>query len=181
MQRGRQKKVIEREAKNQMLLQTIRFCGTFLLALACFAQRPGQFTVLGPGGGGAMFNPAISPHDPNTVLVSCDMTGSYITHDGGQSWRMFNLRGTVSFFAFDPKESADYLRTSDRSVAHPGWRTDVETRVPEAVLCKRHSDEFRSCRRNDSCRSRSFRAQSPHWRLTLIPHARCMPLHPKDL
>jgi photosystem II stability/assembly factor-like uncharacterized protein len=49
-----------------------------------------------------MFNPTISPHDPNTVLVSCDMTGSYITHDGGQSWRMFNLRGTTRFFVFDP-------------------------------------------------------------------------------
>ena len=49
-----------------------------------------------------MFNPTISPHDPNTVLVSCDMTGSYITHDGGRSWRMFNLRGVVNFFVFDP-------------------------------------------------------------------------------
>ena len=67
-----------------------------------FAVRPGDFKVLGPGGGGAMFNPTISPHDPNTVLVSCDMTGSYITHDGGQSWRMFNLRGVTRFFVFDP-------------------------------------------------------------------------------
>jgi photosystem II stability/assembly factor-like uncharacterized protein len=67
-----------------------------------FAARPGDFKVLGPGGGGAMFNPTISPHDPNTVLVSCDMTGAYITHDGGQSWRMFNLRGVVRFFVFDP-------------------------------------------------------------------------------
>ena len=58
--------------------------------------------MIGPGGGGAMFNPTISPHDPNTVLVSCDMTGSYITHDGGLSWRMFNLRGVVNFFVFDP-------------------------------------------------------------------------------
>jgi photosystem II stability/assembly factor-like uncharacterized protein len=49
-----------------------------------------------------MFNPTISPHDANTVLVSCDMTGAYITHDGGQSWRMFNLRGVVRFFVFDP-------------------------------------------------------------------------------
>lgn len=52
-----------------------------------------------------MFNPTISPHDPNTVLISCDMTGSYITHDGGQSWRMFNLRGVVSFFVFDPLDT----------------------------------------------------------------------------
>jgi photosystem II stability/assembly factor-like uncharacterized protein len=51
-----------------------------------------------------MFNPTVSPHDTNTVLVSCDMTGSYITHDGGQTWRMFNLRGVVDFFAFDPRE-----------------------------------------------------------------------------
>jgi photosystem II stability/assembly factor-like uncharacterized protein len=67
-----------------------------------FADRPGGFRVIGPGGGGAMFNPTISPHDPNTVLISCDMTGSYITHDGGRSWRMFNLRGVVNFFVFDP-------------------------------------------------------------------------------
>jgi photosystem II stability/assembly factor-like uncharacterized protein len=52
-----------------------------------------------------MFNPTISPHDPNTVLISCDMTGSYITHDGGRSWRMFNLRGVVNFFVFDPLDA----------------------------------------------------------------------------
>jgi len=51
-----------------------------------------------------MFNPTISPHDPATVLVSCDMTGAYITHDGGRAWRMFNLRGTVRFFQFDPAD-----------------------------------------------------------------------------
>jgi len=49
-----------------------------------------------------MFHPTISPHDVKTMLVACDMTGAYITHDGGHSWRMFNLRGTVRFFAFDP-------------------------------------------------------------------------------
>ena len=52
-----------------------------------------------------MFNPTVSPHDPNTVLISCDMTGSYITHDGGRTWRMFNLRGVVNFFVFDPLDS----------------------------------------------------------------------------
>jgi photosystem II stability/assembly factor-like uncharacterized protein len=72
---------------------------------AAFADRPGGFRVIGPGGGGAMFNPTISPHDPNTVLISCDMTGSYITHDGGLTWRMFNLRGVVNFFVFDPIDS----------------------------------------------------------------------------
>ncbi|HZQ69824.1 MAG TPA: hypothetical protein VFA68_14975 [Terriglobales bacterium] len=61
-----------------------------------------SWQVIGPGGGGALFDPAVSPHDPNRVLVACDMTGSYLTSDGGQSWRTFNLRGRVRWFAFDP-------------------------------------------------------------------------------
>ncbi|MDP9338538.1 MAG: hypothetical protein M3P45_06685 [Acidobacteriota bacterium] len=52
-----------------------------------------------------MFHPTISPHDPRTVLVACDMTGSYISHDGGDSWRMFSLRGVVRFFVFDPLDA----------------------------------------------------------------------------
>src|SRR6266566_1479772 len=65
-------------------------------------SRPGDFKIIGPGGGGAQFHPTISPHDPRTVLVGCDMTGSYITHDGGKSWHMFNLRQPARFFMFDP-------------------------------------------------------------------------------
>src|SRR5262249_11052423 len=76
----------------------------FLCAANVWAQRPGNFRVIGPGGGGAMFHPTISPHDSNTVLIACDMTGAYITHDGGATWRMFNLRGVVDFFVFDPKD-----------------------------------------------------------------------------
>ena len=76
-----------------------------LIAASCLAMlttRGDDFRVVGPGGGGAMYHATISPHDPNEVLVACDMTGAYISHDGGHSWRMFNLRGTVRFFSFDP-------------------------------------------------------------------------------
>jgi hypothetical protein len=72
------------------------------ICLASLTARANNFTIVGPGGGGAMYHATISPHDPSEVLVACDMTGSYISHDGGRSWRMFNLRGTVRFFAFDP-------------------------------------------------------------------------------
>ncbi|MGP8271720.1 MAG: hypothetical protein ACLQLH_16775 [Terracidiphilus sp.] len=70
--------------------------------MASQTTRAREFSVVGPGGGGSMFNPAISPHDPNEVLVRCDMTGAFITHNAGQTWRMFNLRGAIRFFAFDP-------------------------------------------------------------------------------
>jgi len=69
------------------------------------ASRADGFTVVGPGGGGAMFHPTVSPHDPREMLVACDMTGSYISHDVGRTLRMFNLRGPVRFFAFDPMDA----------------------------------------------------------------------------
>jgi photosystem II stability/assembly factor-like uncharacterized protein len=76
---------------------------------------------IGPGGGGAMFWPAISPHDPDFAMVACDMTGSYVTYDGGISWKMFNLRGPVRFFVFDPSDpeivyanSTALFRSNDR-------------------------------------------------------------------
>jgi photosystem II stability/assembly factor-like uncharacterized protein len=73
----------------------------FAVALvSATVDHPG-WRVIGPGGGGAQFHPTVSPHDPNRVLVSCDMTGGYLTEDGGRSWRMFNLGSTVRFFAFD--------------------------------------------------------------------------------
>ncbi len=72
------------------------------------AQAPGTaprfdaWKVIGPGGGGTTIDPTISPFDPNLVVEYSDMTGGYITRDGGQSWRMFNLRAGISTFAFDP-------------------------------------------------------------------------------
>jgi photosystem II stability/assembly factor-like uncharacterized protein len=51
-----------------------------------------------------MISPTISPHLPNLVVEHCDMTGGYITHDGGLSWRMLNLREVIETFAFDPND-----------------------------------------------------------------------------
>ena len=68
------------------------------------APRFDDWKEIGPGGGGTMIGPTISPHDPNVVVEHCDMTGSYITTDGAHSWRMFNLRMGVSTFTFDPQD-----------------------------------------------------------------------------
>src|SRR4051794_25272878 len=59
----------------------------------------------GFGGGGAMFCPAVSPFNVNFAFVACDMTGSFVTYNGGASWRMFNLRNHVNYFVFDPVDS----------------------------------------------------------------------------
>jgi photosystem II stability/assembly factor-like uncharacterized protein len=67
--------------------------------------RNDNWTITGYGGGGAMFNPAVSPHNPDYAYVSCDMSQSFVTYTGGESWRMFNLRGMVHFYAFDPLDS----------------------------------------------------------------------------
>jgi len=81
------------------------------LAIAAAAQMPGPaprfdaWKIIGPGGGGTMIAPTISPHDPQVVVEHCDMTGSYITQDGAQSWRNFNLRAGMETFAFDPGNS----------------------------------------------------------------------------
>jgi len=73
-----------------------------LMAAAAIAAPDTSWRIIGPGGGGSMFYPTISPHDPRVVVVGCDMTGSYITRDGGRTWRMFNPGDTARFFVFDP-------------------------------------------------------------------------------
>ena len=51
-----------------------------------------SWTSLGLGGGGAMFTPAISPVDPNLILLNCDMSGGYRSIDGGKSWELIHYR-----------------------------------------------------------------------------------------
>lgn len=111
------------------------FLLTVLLAGAALAGAPryDRWEVIGPGGGGGNFLPTISPHDTNEILVSCDMTGAYISRDGGRSWRMFNLGGTTRFFVFDPVDpKVIYVKTfgpppqmeRDRPLAQPAlWRS----------------------------------------------------------
>ena len=51
------------------------------------AQAP-PWQPIGISGGGGMFSPAISPADPNLMMLNCDMSAAYISEDGGRNWRM---------------------------------------------------------------------------------------------
>jgi photosystem II stability/assembly factor-like uncharacterized protein len=86
------------------------------------AKRYDRWEVIGPGGGGGMFLPTLSPLNNNDVLVSGDMTGFYISHDGGSSWRMFNLGDRAWFFVFDPVDpKVIYAKTAPAPV---GFKQD---------------------------------------------------------
>jgi len=60
---------------------------------------------IGPGGGGATFLPSFSYHIPADFLLRCDMTGSYLTRDGGDSYQLINMAGGASCYAYDPNDS----------------------------------------------------------------------------
>lgn len=106
--------------------------------------RNDQWGFIGPGGGGAMFNPSINPSDPDNIFVSCDMTGSFVTYNGGKNWRRFNLGWVTKFYSFDRKKSnIVYTATSnklfkslDKGVS---WRT-IYPRQEEIVSIHGHGD-----------------------------------------
>jgi hypothetical protein len=60
--------------------------------------------VIGPGGGGGVLKPTVSPFDENFVLTHCDMTAVYVSIDGGKNWKVKNLWNVPDDFEFDPAD-----------------------------------------------------------------------------
>jgi photosystem II stability/assembly factor-like uncharacterized protein len=60
-----------------------------------------EWNVIGPGGGGGMFLPTISPHDQNVAMMHCDMTAAYITRDAA-NWRLLDFWTVPEDCEFDP-------------------------------------------------------------------------------
>jgi len=74
------------------------------------APKVGGWEPIGFSGGGAMFSPAISGADPNLMMINCDMSGVYISTDGGRLWKMIhhkqltsNTRCKPGFHPKDPR------------------------------------------------------------------------------
>ena len=62
---------------------------TGLVSANSLAQAP-RWQPIGISGGGGMFAPAISPANPNLMMLNCDMSAAYISEDGGLNWRMIH-------------------------------------------------------------------------------------------
>ena len=79
-----------------------------LVVIAAAGQRHDAWEVIGPGGGGTMMYPSVSRGNPHDILFASDMSGAYISHDSGSSWRMYNLGGVVRSVIFDPNNPRTY-------------------------------------------------------------------------
>jgi photosystem II stability/assembly factor-like uncharacterized protein len=55
-------------------------------------RQMAKWHSVGLSGGGAMFTPAISPHDPKLMVLNCDMSCAFRTADGGRTWEMIHHR-----------------------------------------------------------------------------------------
>jgi photosystem II stability/assembly factor-like uncharacterized protein len=82
-------------------MKTCRFCSSprclgLLVSLLLSANNGWSespifsWEPVGLSGGGGMFAPAISPADPNLMMLNCDMSAAYISEDGGHHWRMIH-------------------------------------------------------------------------------------------
>jgi photosystem II stability/assembly factor-like uncharacterized protein len=83
-----------------------------------------NWTKLGPGGGGSTFIPTFSYNSANDFLLRCDMTGSYLTKDGGTSYNQINLENGASTYAYDPNdENTVYIGATFLNKSTDGGKT----------------------------------------------------------
>src|SRR6266496_3471199 len=87
------------------------------------------------------------------ALVACDITGSYLTEDGGASRHMFKLGGTTRFFEWDPNNAKVIDYRQQQPVSQRRWRQVLESPLPRQPARSR-VEEVPS-------RARNGRAHSP--------------------
>lgn len=68
-------------------------------------NTPNNWVRIGPGGGGSTFIPTFSYTNTDKFMIRCDMTGSYLTNDGGKSFSQINYPNGSRSFAYDPLDS----------------------------------------------------------------------------
>lgn len=104
-----------------------------LVPHAVTAQSAGsgsRWTPIGLSGGGGMYRPAVSPVEPDRMMLNCDMSGAYVSADGGRNWKMIHceqLRSSTrcrpAFHPSDPLTIYAANGWSALSVTHDGGVT----------------------------------------------------------
>ena len=115
------------------------FC-TVLLTLP-MARAEDTWKPVGLGGSGGMFCLAVSPLDPQLMMVNCDMSEAYLSHDAGKTWRMIHhlmLAGnthcspvfhpTIAHRVYAANGGGDEIRASDDDGST--WRPLLAGRAP---------------------------------------------------
>ena len=77
-----------------------------VVCIPVLASPPTQWTSHGPGGGGALFFPSLSPHNVDELYIGCDMSPEFHSRDFGKTWETINFRqlqSTHVCFTKDPK------------------------------------------------------------------------------
>lgn len=74
----------------------ITLCSLLLLVSFALFGQPTDWESRGIGGGGALYAPAISPHNTSEIYIQCDMTEVFHTSDFGHSWSEKSFNQMIS-------------------------------------------------------------------------------------
>lgn len=91
-------------------------CLALLTAAAGLAAETWQ--PVGLGGSGGMFALAVSPLNPQLMILNCDMSGAYLSRDGGRTWSMIHHKSLGSNTRCSP---VFHPMIADRVYAVSGW------------------------------------------------------------
>lgn len=95
---------------------------------------PHVWTSIGISGGGAMYTPVVSPHDPNLMMLNCDMSCAFRSTDGGGSWEMIHYEQLLASTRCRP-----VFHPTDPNVifAANGWEGDLKISRDRGVTWSR--------------------------------------------
>ena len=87
------------------ILTIIMILGSFIpnFSMVTAEAAASNNPTVGPGGGGGLFNAQINPSDDNNIVMDTDMSGSFSSIDGGESFVQRNLLGSVKY-TFNPHD-----------------------------------------------------------------------------
>ncbi|MBO0413198.1 InlB B-repeat-containing protein, partial [Enterococcus hulanensis] len=116
------------------ILTIIMILGSFIpnFSMVTAEAAASNNPTVGPGGGGGLFNAQINPSDDNNIVMDTDMSGSFSSIDGGESFVQRNLLGSVKY-TFNPHdENTVYAYHEHIYVSHDKGQSYERLYPPES-------------------------------------------------